>query len=201
MKHKFRPPENDIYYWMKNQLRLEDFLSEAEQGFTNKSRVKEGSKLIYSDATSKVYEITNFTASHYYGKATYWCISGRYKGHWNKSANHWNEHMRVGSKFYFYFDKTEKVTMNYTNDETGKKFTETDYVKYAIEIRNSQDVIIWDNYDNPLRDVFDLPDTFPDVEDVPILHELYEEIHKYDNVDFNNYIYDGSEIPKDIKYR
>ena len=149
MRKKFQSPENDLYYWMKKSVKdLEDFLSEAEQGFTNKSRVKEGSKLIYSDATSKVYEITNFTASHYYGKATYWCISGRYEGHWNKSANHWNEHMRAGSKFYFYFDLTKKVTMDYTNDETGEYFTETDYLN-TIEIKN-HDVVIWDNYDNRL---------------------------------------------------
>ena len=33
------------------------------------------------------------------------------------------------------------------------------------------------------------------------MHELYEEIHKYDNVDFNNYIYDVTEIPEYIKYK
>ena len=139
MRNKLRSPENDIYYWMKKPIsELEDFLSNVEYGYNSKIKIEKGAKLVYSDATSKVYEITNFTASHYYGKATYWCISGRYDGHWNKSANHWNEHMKAGSKFYFYFDKTKKVTMDYTNDETGEKFTETDYAKYAIEIKNSK---------------------------------------------------------------
>ena len=108
LKQRFKSPENDLYYWIKNKSveELENAVLELEQNKSKtqiKAQADEGAKLVGENDYWKVYHITTFEASQKYGKDTKWCITGIH----NSGRIHWDQYTREGIEFYFYITKGE----------------------------------------------------------------------------------------------
>jgi len=137
IKSRIKPPQNDIYYWLKRPLEeFEEFMEESRSAISNsqkRSSGKSGAKLIYSDSDWKVYHITTYEASVYYGKGTKWCISGIEKG-----KEYFDDYHSNGIEFYFYINRSgEKYALSYNPT--------TDY----FEVYNAED--------NPVEDIPNAP--------------------------------------------
>lgn len=150
LKPRIKSPKNDIYYWMKKDVKeLEDFLDDLSSTKTVKQReqsAREGAEKIYSDENWDVFKINTFEASKKYGANTKWCITGKESG-WidgDKPENiHWKSYTENGIKFYFYIDKKNNK-------------------KYALAV-----------YPNGLHELFDETDrNIKGIQDAPIVDGL-----------------------------
>ena len=109
LKSKFKSPENDLYYWIKNKTpeELEDALLELESKVSNTKAKKDiadqGAELIGESEHWKIYHITTFEASQKYGRDTKWCITGIN----NWGDKYWREYTGRGLEFYFLITKGE----------------------------------------------------------------------------------------------
>jgi len=144
LKQRLTSPFNDISYWMKKKpeelkLKLDDI--ESKKTVKQKQEIaKEGSKLLYSDTSWDVYEISTIEASIKYGKGTKWCISGvdcnpkemwdYYMGgalspKFNKESSIFVFFMRKkGEKWAVLFDKNTKNYIIWTDFDTITGFIE-----------------------------------------------------------------------------
>ena len=117
LKPRIKSPYNDFYYWMKNSTSLEfsDYIrnleSEVDSKKTQKTKSKEGARLVYSDDNWKVYEINTYEASAKYGKGTKWCISGSKRWSNGERGDEYFDdyHSQNGVKFYFFINKDTKL--------------------------------------------------------------------------------------------
>ena len=106
LRQRFKSPENDLYYWIKNKTpqELEQAVSSLENTKSNTQKRKEnvsGATLVSESEHWKVYEITTFGASQYYGRDTRWCITG-VDGFGDR---YWNNYTDYGIEFYFFISK------------------------------------------------------------------------------------------------
>ena len=82
LRQRFKSPENDLYYWIKNKntKELEQAVSNLEMVKSNTQSKKEigdkGATLVCESEHWKVYHITTFEASQKYGRDSKWCITG-----------------------------------------------------------------------------------------------------------------------------
>lgn len=136
IKNKFKSPENDLYYWIKNKTpeELEHAISELENTKTKTQTKKElsevGAELISETEHWKVYHITTFEASQKYGRDTKWCITG-VDGYGDK---YWKEYTSNGVTFYFLITKS-----NYNSRGEDSKFALALYPQGSGEAFNQQD--------------------------------------------------------------
>lgn len=144
LKQRFKTPENDLYYWIKNKTpqELEQAVSNLENTKSNAQQRKEavsGAKLVCESEHWKVYHITTFEASQYYGRDTRWCITGI--NHYGDT--YWKRYTENDIEFYFIITKQDY-------DERGYQS------KYALgihipsgcyEVYNQQDL------ERPLSDI------------------------------------------------
>lgn len=131
----------------KSNTERMNLIRECERAVAEK-----GATLLKEENGWKVYEIKTFEASAYYGRGTVWCISAT--GQWegeddgsssdNSGRGHWNTYKRYGVKFFFVVRGNEKYAIAY---EGGTNF----------EIYNKYDEFVM---------VRELPDDFPEIEDV-----------------------------------
>lgn len=107
IKNRLKAPKNDLYYWIRqgSPEELEAVVTELE---TTKSKTllrKEavsGGDLVYESEHWKVYHITTFEASQFYGRDTRWCITGID----GNSYNYWTQyHDTYNIDFYFLITK------------------------------------------------------------------------------------------------
>ena len=135
-KQRLKSPYNDFYYWMKNS-NFEDFYNyirelqaKVGQDKLTKEKEKDGARLVYSDDTWKVYEITTYEASAKYGKGTKWCISGSKRwSNGERGSEYFNDYYsQNGVRFYFFINKD------------GNKYALAVYPEGSCEIFNAEDV-------------------------------------------------------------
>lgn len=136
VKSKFKVPENDLYYWIKNKTvaELADAVAAAEntrsKRMLNKDIADSGAKLIQSTEHWTVYEISSFAASQKYGRDTQWCITGV-----NDSGDkYWQQYSSQGVTFYFVITKD-----NYDARGVDSKYAIAVYPDGHCEIFNQQD--------------------------------------------------------------
>lgn len=108
LKTRIKPPQNDLYYWLKKEpVELQDFLNDLESTKSKTQQAKEdksGADLIYNSDGWKIYKINTYNASKYYGKGTKWCISGNYSGHEERGEEYFNDYKKQGVlNYYFIF--------------------------------------------------------------------------------------------------
>ena len=106
IKHRLKAPENDLYYWIKNKSpeELAAKISEVEETKSHTKLRKEmvdGATLVCESEHWKVYDITTFEASQFYGRDTRWCITGI--NDWGDK--YWRQYTNKGIKFYFLITK------------------------------------------------------------------------------------------------
>ena len=140
IKHRLKSPENDLYYWIKNKepQELIDTINNLESTATNKEvrdESKSGGILVAENEDWKVYHITTFEASQFYGRDTKWCITGID----NNGDKQWKDyHDRRGVEFYFFIKKND-----YNNRGTNSKYALAVWpIKKAYEIYDQQDNIL-----------------------------------------------------------
>ena len=138
IKSLLKSPENDYYYWIKNKdsEELIDIINDtervAEVKRTRKQEIAEGAELVYESEHWKIYHITNFDASQYYGRDSKWCVTG-VGSYGNKF---WKDYIRKGYTFYFCITK-----QNY--DPRGEDS------KFAIAVHeNAECYQVFDQQDN-----------------------------------------------------
>lgn len=139
VKNRLKAPENDLYYWIK-QGSIEELEAVVTELETTKSKTllrKEavsGGDLVYESEHWKVYHITTFEASQYYGRDTKWCITG-IDGYGDK---YWKDyHDTRGIEFYFLITKD-----NYDPRGTDSKFAISIYPNNICEVFNQQDKVV-----------------------------------------------------------
>lgn len=109
IKSLLKSPENDYYYWIKNKdpKELIDVINDtervAEVKRTRKREIAEGAELVYESEHWKIYHITNFDASQYYGRDSKWCITGV----GTYGDRYWNNYTQKGYTFYFCIAKQD----------------------------------------------------------------------------------------------
>lgn len=109
IKSLLKSPENDYYYWIKNKnpKELLDIINDtervAEVKRTRKQEIAEGAKLVNETEHWKIYHITNFDASQYYGRDSKWCITGV----GSYGDRYWKDYIRKGYEFYFIIAKQD----------------------------------------------------------------------------------------------
>ena len=140
IKSRLKTPENDLYYWIKNKSpeELVAKISEVEETKSNTKLRKEmvdGAKLVCESEHWKVYSITTFEASQFYGRDTRWCITGI--NDWGDK--YWKQYTDKGIKFYFLITKGD-----YNPRGTDSKIALAIYPsKKHVEIFNQQDCPIF----------------------------------------------------------
>ena len=150
IRSRLKSPENDLYYWIKNKTvaELAKCISEVENTKTNrqvKQDISAGAKLVCETPNWKVYNITTFEASQYYGRDTQWCITGVN----NYGDKFWKDYHDIkGVDFYFLITKND-----YNARGTDSKF--------AIAV-----------YDNTSCEVFDQRDNQVTLDDIPYIEEV-----------------------------
>lgn len=109
IKSMLKAPENDYYYWIKRMRPqdLYDIINDtervAEVKRTRKQEIAEGAKLVNETEHWKIYHITNFDASQYYGRDSRWCVTGV----GSYGDKYWNDYARDGYTFYFCIAKQD----------------------------------------------------------------------------------------------
>jgi hypothetical protein len=135
IRNKLPSPENDLYYWIKYKtpadleqriLGLEQTGSRTQQ----RKKIAEGATLVAENDHWKVYHITTFEASQYYGRDTRWCITGIN----NWGDKYWNEYTQKGVKFWFFITKE-----NYDPRGFDSKFALCVIDDRRCEVYNQQD--------------------------------------------------------------
>ena len=135
VKHKIKPPRNDLYFWIKNKsveqlLAIVEF-AEAEK--SNRQKVKDardGAELICETDYWRVYHITTFAASQKYGRDSQWCITGVN----DYGDRYWKQYTDRGIKFYFLISKVSYDPRGYDS-----KFAIAVYPNGDVEMYNQQD--------------------------------------------------------------
>lgn len=151
IKSLLKSPENDYYYWIKNKdpKELFDIINDtervAEVKRTRKQEIAEGAELVNETEHWKIYHITNFDASQYYGRDSRWCVTG--VGSYGDKF--WNDYTRKGYTFYFCIAK-----QNY--DPRGENS------KFAIALHE----------DAEYYQVFDQQDSECSLDDIPYYEEI-----------------------------
>lgn len=136
VKNRLKGQEKDLYYWIKyrNPEDLEQTVTELEttksKTFLRKEAVK-GGDLVYESTHWKVYHITTFEASQYYGRDTKWCITG-IDGYGDK---YWEQYHDI-YKMEFYFLITKD---SYDPRGADSKFAISIYPNNTYEVFNQQD--------------------------------------------------------------
>ena len=140
IKHRLKSPENDLYYWIKNKEpeELISTIDNLESTSTNKEirdESKAGGILVAENEDWKVYHITTYEASQYYGRDTKWCITGID----NNGDTQWKDyHDNRGVEFYFFISK-----QNYDTRGAKSKYALAVWPKKkAYEIYDQQDNIV-----------------------------------------------------------
>jgi hypothetical protein len=137
IKHRLKGQEKDLYYWIKNKsvAELEQTVSSVENTSSStkkrKQSAQEGAGLVCETEHWKIYHITSFEASQYYGRDTRWCITGIN----NYGDTYWNQYTSQGVAFYFLISKQDY-------DSRGKfsKIAIAYYTKeHDCEVFNQQD--------------------------------------------------------------
>lgn len=151
LRARLKAPENDLYYWIRHKTpeELDSFVSSKEVSFVashaTKASADKGAKLVCETDHWKVYYITTHEASVKYGRDTKWCISG--VGEDGKYA--WD--LRSHAKIYFFISKVDY-------DPRGIDS------KFALVIYNTQMYDVFDQQDNNVETL----DQIPDIDDVHI---------------------------------
>lgn len=154
IKQFLKGPENDYYYWIKKNS-LIDFTNAVadtervtELKRTKKAEISEGAKLVNETEHWKIYHITNFEASQYYGRDSRWCITGI----GTYGDRYWNDYTSRGYDFYFVITKDKYDSRGYDS-----KFAfAINEDNYCYQIFNQQDnevtlneVPYWDEIEFP----------------------------------------------------
>lgn len=137
MKKQLQPPYNNMEYWM-NQGNddlynyLNSYQSKSEKKKSDKAK---GAKLLADENGFKVYEITTYEASVWYGKNTEWCISGSKRwSNGERGEDYFNEYKENGVEFYFFIKSDdEKYAVSYfpeNKDRTQVWNSEDDDIGY-----------------------------------------------------------------------
>lgn len=172
VRKRFKSPENDLYYWIKNKtvddLRaaveaIENSLSNTQQ----RKQADQGAELVGQNEFWKVYHITTYEASQKYGRDTKWCITG-IDGYGRK---YWDDYTKTGVEFYFYIS-------------TGEINPRGRYGKYALALSPNDEFKVYDQQDNEAYGVPKCPQItgLPDIRTVEVKH----------------YVYDGTTIPDNL---
>jgi hypothetical protein len=137
IKHRLKGQEKDLYYWIKNKsvAELEQAVSSVENTSSStkkrKQTAEDGAELVCETEHWRVYHITTFEASQFYGRDTRWCIAGIN----DYGDTYWNQYTSRGIEFYFLITK-----QNY--DPRGK-FSKVAIAYYPqdqeCEVFNQQD--------------------------------------------------------------
>jgi DNA-directed RNA polymerase subunit RPC12/RpoP len=149
IKNRFKAPENDLYYWIKNKTpeeleqRVTDIESTKSITQAKKGIADAGAELVCESEHWKVYHITTFEASQKYGRDTRWCITG--VNNWGD--RYWKKYTNAGVDFYFLITKGEY-------DPRGK------HSKIAIAVKDGR------------CEVFDQRDTLIQLSTVPYIEEV-----------------------------
>lgn len=151
IKSMLKSPENDYYYWIK-KMEPQDLFNVinntervAKVKRTRKQEIAEGAKLVNETEHWKIYHITNFDASQYYGRDSRWCITGVD----SYGDKYWNDYTRDGYTFYFCIAKQDY-------DPRGENS------KFAIAIHEEAECYR----------VFDQQDNEDYLEDIPYYEEI-----------------------------
>ena len=148
IKHRFKSPENDLYYWLKNKTvnELEQAVIELENTSSKyklkKTNMSDGAQLVNETEHWKIYHITTFEASKIYGRDTKWCITG-VNGYGDK---YWKNYTEKGITFYFLITK-----QNYNSRGSNSKFAFAVYPDGYIQIYNQLDTEVY-LYQIPYKD-------------------------------------------------
>jgi hypothetical protein len=139
VKSRLKAPENDLYYWIKNKQPedLEATVFELENTKSS-SRIRkdaiDGGVLVYETDHWKVYHITSFEASKYYGRDTKWCITGIN----DYGDKYWKQYTESGIQFYFLITKGEYNPRG-RNSKFAFAIKQTNAGYYYCEIYDQQD--------------------------------------------------------------
>jgi hypothetical protein len=163
IKNRLKAPESDLYYWIKNKTPydLSQVVTEIENTKSSSQIRKDatsGGKLVCDTAHWKVYHITTFEASKYYGRDTRWCITGIN----NMGDRHWKEYTSKGIKFYFLIAKD-----NYQARGLDSKFAIALYPNDIVEIFNQRDIRVY-------------PTDIPYIEEISIEDVDFNNVRKID---------------------
>ena len=172
VRKRFKSPENDLYYWIKNKT-VDDLRSAVEAIENNLSitqqrkQAGQGAELVGQNKFWKVYHITTYEASQKYGRDTKWCITG-IDGYGRK---YWDDYTKTGVEFYFYIS-------------TGDINPRGRYGKYALALSPNNEFKVYDQQDNEAYGVPKCPQIvgLPDIRTVEVKH----------------YVYDGKEPPENL---
>lgn len=140
IKSRLKAPENDLYYWIKNKTpeEFEAAIIEIENTKSSTQKRKEaveGGILVNETPHWKIYHITTFEASQYYGRDTKWCITGVN----NYGDKYWRQYTNKGITFYFLIAKD-----NYNPRGNDSKIALALYPnKKHVEVFNQQDYPIF----------------------------------------------------------
>jgi hypothetical protein len=106
-QHRLKPPENDLYYWIKNHTpkELSSYLDDIEATKTNSQKRQDNRDHVEHICDTdhyRVYRIKSYEASMQYGRNTRWCVSGWF----GDGLYYWNLYTeeREGD-FYFLMDR------------------------------------------------------------------------------------------------
>lgn len=151
IKSRLKSPENDYYYWIK-KMKLQDLYDVindtervAEVKRNRRQEIADGAELVYESEHWKIYHITNFDASQYYGRDSKWCVTGV----GSYGDRYWNDYTGKGYTFYFCIAK-----QNY--DPRGEDS------KFAIALHK----------DAECYQVFDQQDSECSLDDIPYYEEI-----------------------------
>lgn len=157
IKNKITPPENDLYYWIKNKTpeELDLFVSTIEdtesRTQTRKTAAHEGAELVCETDHWKVYHITTAAAAQLYGRDTKWCISGVKDG-----ENIWRSYADYNDIFFLF------AKSSYDARGCSNKFALViDPGRGYYEAFDQQDNKLEDMYEIPFIDEIEIPDYFP----------------------------------------
>lgn len=151
IKQFLKAPETDYYYWIKNKKPqdLYDVVNDTERVIevkrTKKAEIADGAELVNETEHWKIYHITNFEASQYYGRDSKWCITGV----GSYGDRYWRDYIRRGYEFYFIITKE-----NY--DPRGSES------KFAFAILENVEYY----------QIFDQQDSETNLEDIPYYEEI-----------------------------
>jgi hypothetical protein len=125
IKHRFKAPENDLYYWIKHKTvadlaaAVNELEATKSKRATSRELKTDGSILVSETSYWKVYHITTAKAAQLLGTDTEWCIANTN----GMGEQRWNEYTGRGFDFYFFISK-----VNY--DPRGK------HSKFALAVLN-----------------------------------------------------------------
>lgn len=151
IKKYLKAPENDYYFWIKkaNVADFYEVVNDTERYLevkrTKKAEIADGAELINETEHWKIYHITNFEASQYYGRDSKWCITGV----GSYGDRYWKDYTRRGYEFYFIIAKEDY-------DPRGSES------KFAFAILK----------DVEYYQVFDQQDSETNLEDIPYYEEI-----------------------------